>query len=168
MKLRIILLAIITLIPAIVFSQAKNITRQKKQTTTVTTKRSTTPTPKTPEEMYQRGLAAYSNYNFTEAAKWFRKAAEQEHPAAQRCMGEFYEWGKGVPQNDSIALEWFRRSAENGNDHAQWKMGAMYEVGEVVEQDLDEALKWFEKSAAQGNDLGRYGVERIKNKKNKK
>ena len=35
--------------------------------------------------------------DFSEAAHWFRRAAEQGHPTAQILLAELYERGEGVP-----------------------------------------------------------------------
>ena len=38
--------------------------------------------------------------DYTEAAKWYRKAAEQGHVEAQYSLGDMYANGEGVPQHD--------------------------------------------------------------------
>ena len=50
---------------------------------------------------------------YTEAARWLREAAEQDHPAAQFNLGLLYETGQGVTQNYSGAFKWYRRAAAN-------------------------------------------------------
>jgi hypothetical protein len=42
-----------------------------------------------------------------EAAKWFRKAAEQNHAEAQYNLGECYYRGKGVTKDYMEAYRWF-------------------------------------------------------------
>ncbi len=41
--------------------------------------------------------------DFAEAAKWFRKAAEQGDSFAEKALGIFYEQGRGVAQDYSEA-----------------------------------------------------------------
>jgi TPR repeat protein len=41
-----------------------------------------------------------------EAAKWFRKAADQNYPAAQYNMGVFYYNGDGVKKDFIEAYKW--------------------------------------------------------------
>ena len=55
--------------------------------------------------MYEQGEGAPQNY--AEAAKWYRKAAEQGNATAQESLGSLYEQGQGVPQNYIWAHMWF-------------------------------------------------------------
>jgi len=54
--------------------------------------------------MYDKGRGVPIDY--TEAAKWYRKAAEHGDPAAQYNLGLMYGNGNGVPQNDQMAYVW--------------------------------------------------------------
>ena len=49
-----------------------------------------------------------------EAVKWYRKAAEQGHAAAQNNLGAMYANGQGVARSDAEAVKWFRKAAEQG------------------------------------------------------
>src|SRR5436309_7507068 len=44
----------------------------------------------------------------SEAAKWFRVAAERGHYRAQCWLGYFYTVGRGVPQDRKEADRWYR------------------------------------------------------------
>ena len=57
--------------------------------------------------------------NYSEAVKWYRKAAEQGDADAQFNLGACYFLGNGVEKNDSEAVKWWRRAAEQGNAKAQ-------------------------------------------------
>ena len=96
-----------------------------------------------------------------EAAKWYRKAAEQRNAIAQNNLGTMYYNGKGVTKNYAEAVKWYRKAAEQGNANAQprqWyvlgelrpKQG-MYVHGYGVTKDHAEAAKWYRKAAEQGN-----------------
>jgi len=54
----------------------------------------------------------------TEAAKWFRMAAELGHPGGQLRMGMLHEAGTGVEKNPEIAYAWFRLAAAQGSETA--------------------------------------------------
>jgi hypothetical protein len=41
------------------------------------------------------------------AVGWFRRAAEQGHPAAQNKLGLCYQSGCGVPKDPGLALLWY-------------------------------------------------------------
>jgi len=96
-----------------------------------------------------------------EAAKWFRKAAEQGHADAQAHLGWMYEQGRGVPQSDAEAVRWYRKAADQGHAQGQNNLGVMYEQGRGVPQSYAEAAKWFRKAAEQGNVLGLYNLGRM-------
>jgi hypothetical protein len=91
--------------------------------------------------MYEGGLGVPRNH--VEAAKWYRKAAEQGNANAQHNLGNCYESGQGVPQNYDEAVKWFRKAANQRHPMAQANLGVMYEYGHGVLQDLVEAHKWF-------------------------
>ena len=96
--------------------------------------------------------------DYTEALKWFSRAAEQHHASAYFSIGMMH-FGMGVPRNDFEAFKWIRGSADLGYDYAQYFLGLAYADGhgEVIPQDDAEAIKWMQKSAAQGNfDAQRY------------
>ena len=52
--------------------------------------------------------------DYAEAARWFRRAAEQEHPKAQYNLGVMYNNGHVVLQDYAEAARWYRRAAEQG------------------------------------------------------
>ena len=68
----------------------------------------------------------------TEAAKWYRLAAEQGNATAQFNLGLKYELGEGIPKNYTESVKWYRLAAEQGNAQAQYNLGVMYENGEGV------------------------------------
>ena len=62
--------------------------------------------------MYDRGRGVPQDYK--EAAKWYRKAAEQGDSLAQGELGWLYNVGKGVVQDDKEAAKWYAKAAEQG------------------------------------------------------
>jgi TPR repeat protein len=89
----------------------------------------------------------------TEAAKWFKRSADQGLAVAQYELGKMYELGRGVPQDDEETVLWFGLAAEQGYAGAQYQLGQMYKEGRGVPQDDEEAEAWFRK-AAEGMDEG--------------
>ena len=59
------------------------------------------------------------NIDFSEAMKWYKKAAEKGNASAQNNIGYLYEEGKGVKKDINEAIEWFKKAAEQGNASAQ-------------------------------------------------
>ena len=115
-----------------------------------------------PSEQNDRGVAYYYGngvkQDYNEAAKWFRKAAEQGNADAQYNLGSAYFYGNGVPQNYNEAAKWFRKAAEQGDAAAQNNLGFAYLNGIGVPQNDNEAAKWFRKAAEQGNADAQYNL----------
>ena len=103
------------------------------------------------EEMYEIGKENYKKENYSEAVKWYRKAAEQGYAIAQTDLADMYVIGKGVSQDDSEAVKWYRKAAEQGYAIAQFNLAKRYHFGEGVPKDASEAVKWLRKAAEQGN-----------------
>jgi TPR repeat protein len=108
------------------------------------------------EAQYKLGLTVQDD---SEAALWFRKAADQGLALAQDNLGGMYASGRGVPQDDAEALRWYRKAADQGLALAQNNLGFMYANGRGVPQDYAKAVAWYRKGADQGlaeaeNNLG--------------
>lgn len=102
------------------------------------------------EEMYQKGVDACRKGQYAEAARWYRKAAEQGHATAQCNLGYMYDDGLGVAKDYSEAARWYRKAAEQGDMYAQFNLGEKYYYGQGVSKDYSEALKWYRKAAHHG------------------
>ena len=89
--------------------------------------------------------------DYTKAAEWSQKAADQGNANAQLVLGWLYEDGNGVRQDYNEAAEWFRKAADQDHAGAQSSLGAMYESGKGVRQDYAEASKLYKKAADQGD-----------------
>lgn len=67
---------------------------------------------------YGRGV----RLDYAEAAKWYRKAAEQGNSDAQYSLGHMYLFGLGVRQNSRDAANWFLKAAAQGNAKARKRL----------------------------------------------
>ena len=101
-------------------------------------------------EIFSKGTIEFKNKNYSEAVKYFRKAAEQGHALSQSYLGVCYYEGNGVSKNESEAVKWYRKAAEQGERTAQFNLGNCYYYGIGVSKDLLESVKWFKRSAEQG------------------
>ena len=96
-----------------------------------------------------------------EAAKWYRKAAEQGYAKAQYNLGASYHFGEGVEQNLREGVKWFRKAAEQGFATAQFGLGECYYHGQGVGQDDKEAIRWYRLAAEQGYDKAQFNSFRM-------
>ena len=71
----------------------------------------------------------------TEAAKWYRLAAEQGDASAQVELSRMYRDGVGVTQDYAEAARWLRAGAEQGDAYAQSLLGSAYSLGSGVPKD---------------------------------
>ncbi len=89
--------------------------------------------------------------DYAEAAKWFRKSAEQNFATAQFQLADCYLTGRGVALDQKEAVRWYRKAAEQGDIQAQRRLGDRFARGEGVTKDLVEAVKWVRQAAEQGD-----------------
>jgi TPR repeat protein len=82
--------------------------------------------------------------------------AEAGDAQAQWSLGEMYDTGEGVVQDDVEAAKWHRLAAEQGNANSQFILGATYKDGEGVAQNYQEAVKWYRLAAEQGDALAQF------------
>ena len=92
--------------------------------------------------IYERGLFGI-NRNTTEAAKWYRKAADQGNADAQYALGRCCANAIGVTKNFMEAINWYRKAATQGHRDAQFELGYYCRKGFGVEKDYVESYKWY-------------------------
>lgn len=105
------------------------------------------------ETIFNRGMKYYRGdgvpQDYTEAVKWFRKAADNGLVTAQEILAVCYACGDGVPQDDTEAVKWHRKAAEQGLAMSQDILGLCYACGKGIPKDEAEAVKWYHKAAEQ-------------------
>jgi TPR repeat protein len=97
----------------------------------------------------------------TQAAKWFRLAAEQGDVLAVEALGCYDNLG-----DKKESAKWCRVAAENGSHNAQGMMGVRYYEGDGVLEDYVEAYAWCVISAMNGNEASAKNKDILKNKLN--
>ena len=69
-------------------------------------------------DQFQIGKRAYDANNFELAFEILKPLAERNHAESQLIIGDMYNIGKGVGQDNALAIFWYRKSAEQGNFEA--------------------------------------------------
>lgn len=113
---------------------------------------------------YFDGKAPGGMVNKAKAAEWFMKSAQQGNVKAQNKLGQMYEQGEGLPQDDEKALQWYKRAALQGYSEAQYNLGKFYQnLDQSGGFDVDseehrryarleeEAAKWYRMAAEQNH-----------------
>ncbi len=99
--------------------------------------------------MYLRGEGVEQSYE--DAAKWFRKSAEQRIKQAQYRLAELYMKGRGVPKDYEYAYAWYRVGAEHKHKKS---ISALTSAKENLSlEELEEAEKLSRKL------INQYGPE---------
>lgn len=81
-------------------------------------------------------------HDYAEAARWFKRAADQGNAQAQYALALAYSNGEGVPHDDAEAVRWLRAAADQGHPAAQFYLGLSYYTGKGLPQDNVQALTW--------------------------
>jgi TPR repeat protein len=89
--------------------------------------------------------------NFTEAAHWFRAAADTGDPVGQHDLGVLYYKGQGVRLDYNVAAHWVALAAQQGHPYAACDLGYLYENGRGVPLDYVAAYTWYSRAAASGD-----------------
>jgi TPR repeat protein len=118
--------------------------------------------PRAPVSEYELGIR-YQNgdgveKNHAEAAKWFRKAAEQDDAVAALMLGVCYSNGQSVGKDHAEAVKWYRKAAEQNVATAQNTLGDCFYNGDGVEKNYAEAAKWYRKAAEQNDAGGQFNL----------
>ena len=74
------------------------------------------------------------------AVVWYRRAAERGDVLAQYNLGCYFEQGKGVAQDRTLAVVWYRKAAEQGDPEAQCNLGCCYLEGHGVAESSAHAF----------------------------
>jgi len=110
---------------------------------------------------YLRGSGGQEK-NAGEAFKWFTKASDQGHPAAQLELGVMYLKGVGVARNDREAVRLIRSAAEKENPTAMATVGFWYEKGQGgLPKDPAMAESLYRKAEAKGSRVATRQLQRL-------
>lgn len=97
---------------------------------------------------FDDGIAAYERGDYATAFRLMKPLAEQGDAKSQHNLGVMYDYGRGVPQDNTKAVKWYRRAAGQGIPEAQVNLGIMYYKGRGVPQDYVLAHMWLNLAAA--------------------
>ncbi len=119
-----------------------------------------------PAALNALGMMSYNGYGClqddVQAAKWFRRAADEHEERAWFNLYWIYSIGRGVTKDSALALRYLRAAANAGLGAAQYSQGFQYQMGQGKafdidnprpEQNFSEAAKWY-RLAADRDDAG--------------
>jgi hypothetical protein len=99
--------------------------------------------------------------DYSQAAEWYRKAAEKGDIAGELRLAALFRDGRGVARDMAQAAEWYRKAAEQGDAGAQATLGVLYSMGQGVPHNDVEAYYWLDLAASvKGPDQEKYAANR--------
>jgi len=110
---------------------------------------------------YAAAQAAFDRGDYETAASQARAVGAAGDARAQFLLGLLYETGRGIAQDDAVAVQWYRKAADQGDVAGQSNLGFMYETGRGVAQDYSLAVQWYRKAADQGNAYAQASLVRL-------
>ncbi len=88
----------------------------------------------------------------TEAARWYKRAAEKNNADAQFALANDYATARGVPVDAKQAVTWLQRAAKNNHTGAMLSLAGLLDTGlGGIEQKTDEAANWIKQAADAGS-----------------
>jgi len=84
--------------------------------------------------------------------------AMQGSATAQYELGLLYEYGRGVDQDDFIALYWYEKSAAQSFTNALYRLAILYDNGWGLLPDKEKALSLYQKAANNGHPFAQHDL----------
>jgi len=106
----------------------------------------------------EEGKAAYLARDYPKALEILRPLAERGDAAAQVTLGIMYDYGQGVPEDDTTAVLWYERAALQGHVSLQHNLGVKYFEGIDIPEDPAQALRWWRLAADSGFAESQYSL----------
>ncbi len=75
--------------------------------------------------LFQLGRGFDAGGAYSEARRWYEKAAALGHAPAMSNLGVLYQKGQGVQQDDVEARRWFEKAAALGNELAKTNLATL-------------------------------------------
>jgi len=88
--------------------------------------------------------------DYSRAAYWFEKAAENGVANASYNLGVLHHQGLGFEPDITKAMTWYKDAAAKGHPEAQYNLGIAYIEGIGVPYDPVQASRYFEQAANSG------------------
>ena len=105
----------------------------------------------TANEALSAGQSYLRNGDFSNAANYFKSAADRGSAEAQYEIALLYKSGSGVSQSTANAFTYMKSAAEKGFTKAYRELGEMYHGGRGTAKDRSQAEYWYKKAVNAGD-----------------
>jgi len=101
------------------------------------------------------------NQNYSEAVRWYEKAADKLDSYGLCNLGYCYYYGRDIPIDYEKAYSSFSQSSFLGNPNAMYKLGDMFDKGFHVIEDKNAAFFWYREAHmhTKESDIERPNIE---------
>ncbi len=110
-------------------------------------------------DLWTEGWQRQANYSTVFNQMYFR--AILGDPQSQFEIGQMFQYGIGVAQNDQAAIVFYQNAAEQQHLGAEYNLGILYLGLAKEEADYQTALNWLTDSAFKGNKEAQYVLARV-------
>ena len=98
------------------------------------------------------GFRMKENEQWAEAARWFRRSAEQGDPSGRTEFALRLYRGQGVARDRRRAFQLMLQAARSGDSTAQFNVGVLYKRGGGTARNVAKARQWLQRAAEHGLD----------------
>ena len=81
------------------------------------------------DKVYKEGKALYEAKKYDAALPMLKIAAAKGKKGAQYRLARCYDKGRGVAENNAMAVKWYQKAAAQGHAKAQYHLGKAYLLG---------------------------------------
>jgi enhanced entry protein EnhC len=110
-------------------------------------------------DLWLEGWQKQANYSTVFNQMYFR--AILGDPQSQFEIGQMFQYGIGIAQNDQAAIVFYQNAAEQQHLGAEYNLGILYLEHAKEPADYQTALNWLTDSAFKGNDKAQFVLARI-------
>jgi enhanced entry protein EnhC len=106
------------------------------------------------QDLWLEGWQKQANYSTVFNQMYFK--AILGDPQSQFEIGQMFQYGIGIAQNDQAAIIFYQNAAEQQHLGAEYNLGVLYLEHAKDKTDYQTALNWLTDSAFKGNDRAQY------------
>ena len=110
------------------------------------------------EAAFQRGVLAYDEQRYREAAFIWTPLAEAGDVDALQNLAQMHRLGLGVERSEAKGFALYRQAADKGAADAQVNVAFLMLTGKGTGKDPEGAARWFAKAADQGNAIAQFNL----------
>lgn len=110
-------------------------------------------------DIWTEGWETQANYSSVFNQMYFRAILGDAQ--SQFEIGQMFQYGIGIGQNDQAAIVFYQNAAEQQHLGAEYNLGILSLERAKDEKDYEAALNWLTDSAFKGNDKAQYVLARL-------